>query len=162
MSITFSFKFPYITFKKKVIVYEKHVIGDNVIPINLVKINRDMLLDNQVPINKIRFVTTFEFEYDIDNDVINPKYDVLLPVNLDDGLVDKGEPIIEVKKPINLIKIMLRLYEPNDKFHLIKSILKKSKRGIVIGLYDGYDVNSYIISLVDLDEAVENNNTLPF
>jgi hypothetical protein len=162
MSLQFSFKFPFITFKKKIIVYEKHTTGDNLTPVNLIKINRDLLLDNQVPINKIRFITTFEFEYDVDNDIINPKYDILLPVNLDNGLVDKSEPIIEVKKPMNSIKVMLNLYEPNDNYQMIKSIVKKSKRGVVIGLYDGYDVNSYIISLIDLDEAVENNDTLPF
>ncbi len=172
--------YPYVKIKninifKDKIVYEKHTLGNNGEISNsfkaLVNTNKQLLLDNQVPINKIRFVFQPSFTYDIDNNIINPKYDIALPINGNNGLFANDQPVIEINKPKNIMMIPVNSYKVDDNYEFIKSILKNSKLGVVIMLadeivtkFDGskepyqFSVDSEVIRLINLDEAINNLN----
>lgn len=133
-------------FKAK-IVYERYVMGDKTLTIhqeNLVAENKKLLLDNQVPIGKIRFVFSPMFDYDVDKNIINPVYDVMIPVDAKSGKSVKNAPEISVNKPHNLIKIPVETFSVNDNYEFLKTLLKKSKRGLVIFIVDEM-VASYLI-----------------
>jgi len=169
--------YPYIGYKyinifKNKVVYEKHTIGNNgVAPDShkeLIKANKQLLLDNQVPINKIRFVFQPTFTYDVNNNIINPKYDIMLPINGNTGLHAKDHPIIEINKP-NIKMIRVNSYDVDDNYEFIKNLIKKSKLGVVImlanevvTLFDGreeqyfFSVDSEVIRLINLDEEIFN------
>ncbi len=146
-------------FFKGKIVYQKHSLGTDVINAKqkeLITKNRNLLSDNRVPLNKIRFVFQPTFTYDIDNDVINPKYDILLPVRGDDGLYDKNSPVIEIGKPKNIIMASVLTYETPDNYQLLKQILKHSKRGIVIFIADESVADFKTGELVDYKFSVDD------
>jgi hypothetical protein len=161
----------YVNIFKNKIVYEKHTLGSNGEVSNLFKVlvntNKQLLLDNNVPINKIRFVFQPTFTYDIDNNTINPKYDVLLPINGNNGLFANDHPVIEINKPKSLIRISVNSYRIDDNYEFIKHVVKNSKLGVVIMLaneivthLDGseepynFSVDSEVIRLINLDEAI--------
>lgn len=172
-------QFPYVQIKEVSIfegrtVYEKHSMGtDGEITgdwqKDLINKNRQLLLDNQVPINKIRFVFTPIFTYDIDNNIINPKYDVMLPINGSNGLFAKNAPLIELNKPKNLISVTVHNYKVEDNYEFIKLMAKKTKRGLVYFVVDEMvddffkkekkhyysGVDAEIIRLINLDDAIE-------
>lgn len=152
--LEFTSKFPFI--QKTKISYLKFEIGDN----NelrdfqiLIKKYRTLLLENQVPINKIRFVAQPTFMYDIDKDVINPKYHVMLPIDKKTGVMNANYPIIEINKPEKIITISVNTYKYKDNYKLLKEKLKGTKKGIVI-YYIDYDTIRFSI----LDEEVEKYN----
>jgi len=134
----------------------------------LMKKNRDLLLLNQVPINKVRFIFHPCFTYDIDKDIINPPYDIFIPLRKDgSGLFDKNAPVIELNKPNKLKIISVDNYKVNDNYAFIKEMIKNSKRGVVIFLADevskdfkGNDmfyrseVDSEVLRITNLDEVV--------
>jgi hypothetical protein len=120
-------------------VYEKYTFGAVKLTDHqksLVKLNRGLLLDNQVPINKVRFVFSPTFTYDVDKDVINPKYDAMLPLNGSTGLFKKKAPIIEIGKPEKFIRVNVDSYKVNDNYELITDMLNYGKRGVVIFIVD--------------------------
>lgn len=167
-------KFPFIR-KIKIRYVEKKLNTDNNKPDNfesLVHLNRNILLQNQVSINKIRFVYQPTFTYDVDNNNINPNYTIMHPVD-NDGFNVNTYPIIEIGKPKNIIHVSVNSYKTFNNFQYLKEVLKSSKRGIVIficdycvvtnyGDFKGYSEKSYvsdeIIRFVNLDEAVSDNN----
>jgi len=156
------FKFNKIKLRDEKIIYEKHFIGDKQITKSqreTISRNRKLLLDNRIQINKIRFVFESTFIYDIDNNTINPKYKVLIPIDMNTGLFKKDEPIIEIGKPDKLILINVHGFNTNDNFILLNQHLKNSKRGIVIQISDEYNyrVDDDIIRMINLDFAVEND-----
>lgn len=150
----FSLRYPYVKIEKyklfkKNITYKTIDVGnDNVVNDKLLrevlKWNKSLLLDNQVPITKIRFVFQTLFEYDVDNDVVNPKYQVLMPVNEKSGLPVADAAIIVIDKPYNIANISVKSYRTDDNYGYLKSILKYSKRGVVI--YVGHDVQTNIFT----------------
>lgn len=169
--------FKEINFFKNNVVYEKYTLGNNS-EINdalkqLVKYNKELLLNNQVSINKVRFVFQPVFTYDINNDIINPKYDIMLPINGDNGLFVKNKPIIEINKPENIISVSVNTYKVDDNYDFIKLMQKKSKRGIVILLADEmtilnkkeelyhFSVESEYIRLINLDDAIIQYGNVP-
>jgi hypothetical protein len=158
------------TIKSKT-VYHKHTVGTEVIDKkmrDIIHYNRNLLLDNRVSINKIRFVFQPVFTYDVDKDVINPKYEIMLPFDYKTGQFRNNEPIIEIKKPENIIGITVDTYKFDNNFAQLKEILKNSKLGIVIFIYDDtilnpftkneipykFGVDTDIIKYADLDEKV--------
>jgi hypothetical protein len=167
--------FPYVQFKDIKIfesktVYEKYSVGNDVISDLQKKIvdeNRQLLLDNRVPLNKIRFVFTSEFTYDIDKNIINPKYDVMLPIKISDGNVCEKSPLIEIGKPENCIVVRVNTYKVPDNYKFIKFLIKESKKGVVIFIADDmtilnhkkepyhFSVDSEYIRLINLDDAIE-------
>jgi len=152
-------------FKNKVVyevVYEKYVMGgDKNLDWQKVLIaeNRKLLSENQVPINKIRFVFQPVFQYDIDKNEINPEYVIMLPVN-ENQLFNKKAPVIEIKKPKNLINVSVQSYRMSDNYEFLKQLVKKSKRGVVIyvsnqsPLYK-YSVNDEVIRIAILDDEIK-------
>lgn len=98
----------------------------------LLKKNKELLTLNGVSLNKIRFVYTPAFRYDIDNNIINPKFVALIPSN-------KNAPIIEIDKPKNVTVISVRSYGVEDNYGFIKMMAKKSKRGLAIYICDHKD-----------------------
>jgi hypothetical protein len=177
----FSLRYPYVKlekykpFKKKII-YKPYDMGDNVVNDEalreLVKKNKELLLNNQVPIAKIRFVFQPSFTYDIDNDVINPKYQVMLPLDEKSGLFVNNAAIVEIGKPANLMKVNVRNYRTDDNYAYLKSILKYSKNGLAVyigtdnqinyftGVADHvkFSVDCEVIRFANLDEEIETHN----
>lgn len=167
--------FPYIDIKYKEInffrdkiIYEKHTFGnDGNYHNNLlttVNKNKTYLLDNNVPINKIRFVFQPTFNYDIDNDIINPKYDVLLPINGNTGLFCSNEPEITINCPKNMMMISVDSYRFDDNYKFLKNVVKNTKKGIVIYVSDNpneeFCVNDDIIRIAVLDEIINDLKNL--
>lgn len=133
----------------------------------LIKKNRNLLSDNGVNLNKIRFIFQPTFTYDIDRDCVNPQYSVYLPLRNDDsGLFDKHAPLLELGKPANLVTGTVNNYKFEDNYAFIKELTKKTKRGIAIYIIEHqdaidclgnkfsyeYGVDSEMVRLRDLDE----------
>jgi hypothetical protein len=103
----------------------------------LVKRNRELLSSNGVPLNKIRFVPQPCFQYDIDKDVINPSYELFVPLRKDGtGLFDKDAPTITIGMPPKMITVMVRNYRVDDNYEYLKHILESTKKGIVVFVVD--------------------------
>jgi len=140
-------RFPFFIFTKEPFGFETVIYNDNKLTNNqkvLIKNCRKILNENHVPLNKVRFVLEQQFIYDIDNDIVNPPYKMLLPRN-------KKMPIIEIGKPVNTITVFLGKYHTTNNFITLKQTLKGLKRGIVI-LASGEDYNE-VIYAANLDEA---------
>lgn len=81
--IKFTTKFPFIKFIKQLTAedyYEAVTLDSNVVSEHnyiLVKKCRDLLLENRIPLQKIRLVTDTTIIYDVDKNVINPTYNML-------------------------------------------------------------------------------------
>ena len=167
--------FPYVDiqyreinlFKDKTM-YEKHTFGNDGIYHNdlltLINKNKTYLLDNNVPLNKIRFVFQPTFNYDVDKDIINPKFDVLFPINGNNGLFCKDKPEITINKPKNLITIAVDSYRFDDNYKFIKDCLKSTKRGIVIYISDypnnEFCVDDDVIRMSIIDMEINNHKTI--
>jgi hypothetical protein len=159
------------TFRKK-IVYEKYSMGAisvTAVQQNLIKKNQNLLSDHGVPINKIRFVFHPQFNYDVDRNVIDPNYYAFFPINDDNGLFVKDEPVIEVGRPNNLITVVVGNYKTDDNYAYLKETLKRCKIGIAIMINDEiingiqgepipykFSVDDEIIRFAVLDDAVEH------
>lgn len=157
-------------------VYERYAMGDAIPTLdqeNLIARNRKLLLDNQVPITKVRFVFQPSFHYDVDKNVVNPKYNEMLPIDGNTGLFVKDAPVISIGKPEKLITVNILGYKVDDNYAFIKGMLKKTKRGLVIFIvdelvYDLFNHNNGVrthyhfgvytdsIRLVNLDAVVEH------
>jgi hypothetical protein len=141
----------------------------------LVKKNRDLLLLNQVPVNKIYFVFSPMFTYCLDDNTVNPKYEIFAPLRDDgSGLFDNTKPIIEVNKPSNIVSVCVNCYRVEDNYAFIKAMAKKSKRGIAIFVCEDEEVLSLLgkhiyracvddefLRLINLDDVVEQHNYVP-
>jgi len=150
----------------KKIVYEKVHVGGNTRSKSqqaLIKKNQNLLRENQVPLNKIRFVFQPNFEYDVDKNIINPPYQIMIGTHPDTGLCVKDAPIIEVGKPENLMAISVGSYKTANNYAYIKETLKRCKIGIAIFISDEVltDGTPYCFSVADetvrlavLDDAV--------
>lgn len=150
--IGFTNKFPFISFKKKLTADDYHdavtlhvsdMSKDNQ---DLLKFCKDKLTENNISLNKIRFVFEKSFTYDIDRDVINPPYKVIMPKK-------EKHPVIEIGKPANIMTIYLGENNTYDNYTLLKKLAKKSKRGIVI-LANDTDMDE-VMWLANLDDAVD-------
>ena len=130
----------------------------------LIKKNRDLLSLNGVNLNKIRFVFTPNFLYDIDADIIDPNYMILMPETK--RKKTNKYPIVEINRPKNVVGVTVRNYSAANNYELLKAMTKKSKKGIVIYIIehknaidtDGksfnyeFSVDAEILRLRDLDE----------
>ena len=152
-------------------VYEKYTLGGTTISAKekkLIHDNQKLLMANQVPINKVRFVFRPQFTYDVDKNVINPVYYAFFPMNENNGLFAKNEPVIEVDKPDNLMTVVVGSYKMDDNYVFLKETLKRCKRGVAImisdeilnDLYTGepqpykFSVDDEVIRFAVLDDAV--------
>jgi len=123
-------KFPF--FKIEKFGYERIVMNDHENTEKqkeMIKFVTGILSVNQIPINKIRFVFTPSFLYDINNDKINPVYQIMIPNKLG-GRTKK--PIVEIGKPENSITIKFCEYVDIDDYETIKPVVKASKKGVVM------------------------------
>lgn len=153
-------------FKKEKSIYKKFTINGEPLTTEfqeLIKKNRRLLLDNQVPINKVHFVFLPTFNYDINKNIVNPKYMVLMPVSLSTGKFTKDVKI-SVDKPEHLATITVTDYRVDDNYGFIKNILKNSKKGVVIYICDDeylnfngdtHGVDTDVLRLAILDEEIE-------
>lgn len=116
----------------------------------MLKISKKILNDNNVPLNKIRFVLEPSFMYDIDNDRINPTYRQLVSKN-------KKAPIIEINKPENSMMIFLGVYKALDNYDMLKKLVKQTKKGVIILAGNDYDD---VIYLANLDDAIAHYNEI--
>jgi hypothetical protein len=149
--IKFITKFPFIKFVKQLTADDYHDVliitgHTNVVPENqtMIKISKDQLIENRIPLSKIRFVSEASFIYDVDNDIINPTYKVMMPKK-------ERHPIIEIGKPQNTITVFLGENRTNNNYTLLKQLLRKSKKGVVLLIGFNYDE---VMWLTNLDEAI--------
>ena len=116
-----------------------------------IKEAKDLLNFHGIPLNKVRFAFDRTFTYDVDANVVNPKYTVLRPRK-------RKYHVIEIGKPENLMSISMGLYQTDDdNFVNVKKIIKKSKRGVVIMLdLSSIDFHfNYSFLMANLDNAVD-------
>jgi len=168
-------KFPFVRFEKidvfkHKIVYAKQRMSKTELTEKqreLIKYNRNLLLDNQISLNKIRFVFSPNFIYDKDNDVICPEYTIMLPLRETNGSFDNNSPIIEINKPQNLVNVSVNNYKVyDDNYLFLRQLTRNTINGIVIYLADNVitshnneemdyncSVDSDIIRLINLDEV---------
>lgn len=150
--------------------YEKHRMNDGVITKEmklLIKRNKQLLLDNQISIKKIRFVFSPSFTYDIDKDIVNPEYEVMIPTD-GRGIYMSSLPEISINKPKNFIRIIVKNFMTADNYELLKNVVESSRKGIVIFITDEtitlfkdygdipYEFGVYtdVIRFADLDEHI--------
>jgi hypothetical protein len=145
-------KFPFIKFQKKfksenykIITLNNNKLTNN--QITLIKSCKNILLENQIQLNKIKFVCEQSFMYDIDNNVINPKYQRMIPIKI------KRKPIIDISKPQNIMTIFLGENRTDNNFELLKKLTKNTKKGIVM-LANNSDLND-VMWLANLDNAID-------
>lgn len=174
----FSLHYPYVKiekyrpFKKKITYKPFDMGGDSMnndeIMRELVKWNKGLLLNNQVPISKIRFVFQPSFTYDVDRDVVNPKYQVMLPVD-EKGLFVKDAVVVEIGKPANIIRVNVKSYRTDNNYEYLKVILKYSKKGVAIYIGTDNQINYFtgeadhvkfsvdceVIRFANLDEEIQ-------
>jgi hypothetical protein len=125
----------------------------------LIKHSRDVLSFHQVPLEKIRFVFTPSFTYDIDKNTVNPEYEMMLPLRNDgSGLFNTNEPVIYLNKPENSIMINVVKYRVDDVYDFVKQMVKNTKRGVVIDINIPLSMNSSTVRLVNLDDEVKKYN----
>lgn len=148
--IKFTSKFPYITIVKGG--YLNITMNNDELTQkqkDLIKFINGILSVDNVPINKIRYVFNYTFLYDIDNNVINPKYQVMKPTNL--GW--KKKPCIEIGKPENSIQINFVKYIDID--DITKQMVMISKRGVVLYV-DEYQFDGEV-GIINLDFLIKDN-----
>lgn len=154
--------FPYVKFKKRYSPneYRRINVGDGQFGDDfkeLLKKNKDLLFKNNINLNKIRFVFTPAFTYDIEKNVINPKYTVIIPLRTDgSGLYDKDAPLIELKKPKKLVYGTVKTYKIRDNYEFIREMIRDSRRGVVIYINKKTDyefgVDTHQLRIKNLDE----------
>ncbi|MFA5366344.1 MAG: hypothetical protein WC333_00275 [Dehalococcoidia bacterium] len=111
----------------------------------LLKNCKKRLSDNNIPLNKIRFVLEPQFIYDIDNNTINPTYTQLIPKK-------RKYPIVEIGKPKNSMTVFLGQYQTVNNFNVIRNFTKGTKKGLVV-LASEEDYNA-VVWLANLDDAI--------
>jgi len=112
----------------------------------LIKNCKKMLVDNGVPVHKIKFVLEPSFMYDLDKRAINPTYKQLIPTS-------KKMPMIEINKSQNTMMIYVGEYKTYDNFKILSDIVKRSKAGVIVWAND-IDFND-MIGFVNLDDAID-------
>jgi hypothetical protein len=118
-----------------------------------IKAAKELFALQQIPINKVRFIFDFKFTYDIDKDIVNPKYTVLVPRKK-----KKDNHPIEIGVPENLMTIEIGVYQTDyDDFNNVRSIIKNAKKGVVIKLNhsDHFSGMEHDILMANLDAAIE-------
>lgn len=146
--IKFISKFPYISIVKGS--YETIVMNDNELTQKqreLINFIDGILSVDSIPTNKIRYVFNHSFLYDIDNNKINPVYQIRRAVNFGKKKLD-----IEIGKPENSHNINIIEYIDIDDIN--KETVKSSKRGIVLFVEEYQFYGN--VGIVDLDFIVEN------
>lgn len=149
-------KFPFISFRKKL----THVDYREAITLSVPEISREnldlmqkckgQLIDNSIPLGKIRFVFQKSFTYDVDNNIVNPQYKTMIPHN-------KKHPVIEIDKPKNLMTVFVGENRTHNNMEHLKRLVKKSKRGVVIMVSDDLEEMMWTASL---DDAVMYYNEM--
>ena len=118
-----------------------------------IKNAKELFTRNEIPINKVRFVFNFTFTYDVDKDIVNPKYTVLVPRKK-----KKNNHAIEIDMPENLMTIEMGVYQTDyDDYNNVRSIIKNTKKGVVIKLnhIDQFSGIDHDILMANLDKAIE-------
>lgn len=150
--IKFTSKFPYISIVKGS--YLTIVMNnDELTPKQreLIDFIDGILSINSIPSNKIRYVFNRSFLYDIDNNKINPTYQVMRPINFG----RKKKPDIEIGKPENTINITIGEHIDIDDFEIIKFFIKQNKKGVVIYINEN-DFHG-IVGIIGLNSSIEDN-----
>lgn len=111
----------------------------------LLKSCRRILTDNKIAINKIKFVFDSSFVYDVDNNIINPTYKQLVPIN-------RKHPTIEIGVPHNTMTVFLGENRTYDNYALLKSLTKKTKKGIALLVDVDFEE---VMWLANLDDAID-------
>jgi len=118
-----------------------------------IKAAKDLFILQQIPLNKVRFVFDFKFTYDIDKDIVNPKYTVLVPRKK-----KKNNHPIEIGVPENLMTISVGVYQTDyDDFNNVRSIIKNTKKGVVVKLshIEHFSGLEHDMLMANLDKAIE-------
>jgi hypothetical protein len=89
-----------------------------------IKLCKRALMDNKVPLDKIKFVFDSSFNYDVDKNRINPIYKQLIPKN-------KKSHVIEIGVPHNIMTVFLGEHRTYDNYGLLKAV-KKNRKGVLL------------------------------
>ena len=111
-----------------------------------------LLIENNVPIDKIKFISKEYFYYNIETKEINPKQIVLSKKE------KKNTPLI-INSNKNIIKVGLKHYHSLlNIFEFIRNMIKISKNGVVIMITNEFlNNNCDNIYMLNLDEITYNN-----
>ena len=112
-----------------------------------------ILIDNGIPLSKLKFVFDKSFSYDVDNNAINPTYKQLVPNN-------KKHPTIEIGVPMNVMTVFLGENRTYNNYVLLKEKMRKSKRGIAVLVSEDYDEIMWLASLDDAHDFYLTTNNL--
>jgi hypothetical protein len=111
----------------------------------LLKTCKKTLSDNNIPLNKIRFILEPSFIYDIDNNTINPTYKQLIPRK-------RKHPVVEIGKPKNCLTVFTGQYQTVNNFNVIRNLARSTRKGLVV-LASEEDYNT-VVWLANLDDAI--------
>lgn len=154
--IRFTSKFPFIKVKRLLTgedYCEPITMGGVVMSADnqlLIKNSRNVLSENQINLNKIKFVFEKSFIYDVDNNIINPEYKIITPKKA-------KHPTIEVGKPANTLTVYLGENRTYNNFSMLKQLVKQSKKGVVLMV--GTDFEE-VMWLTNLDDAIDYYNQI--
>lgn len=150
--IRFTNKFPFISFKRKLTANDYHApiehgtyVVSNDDYQRLIGISKEQLIENGIPLNKIRFVFEKSFIYDVEKNAINPSFKTMIPIK-------KKHPVIEIGKPEHTILVHLGENRTYDNFLHLKNLAKKSRKGVALLVGDNYEDVMWTASL---DDAIE-------
>jgi len=148
-------KFPYVEISKvlKPEDFETIIVNDEKITVEQterLKAMKDLLTNNRIPLGKVRFVYSKSFEYDVDNDKVNPTYKIIRPKKQ-----RKNVHEVMIGKPENLMSINCGIY---DDFYFIREHIKRSKKGVVICVAQNNTSIKNAILMANLDNAVKHYN----
>lgn len=112
---------------------------------------------NLIPLDKIRFVFNSEFEYDVDRNVVNPRYSIYTPRPNIFGKTNY--PMMTLNKPYNLKKAIVPFFRIDEKFVFLRELIRRSKRGIVMCLiaseaYAGNFATDKSLHCCNLDDII--------
>lgn len=117
----------------------------------MIKGAQKVLSAYNIPLNKVRFVFTREFEYDAVTNKVNPTYTVMQP-KVDSEYVHP----ISINKPDDIMTISTGKYYTDG----LKKVIQRSKLGVVISLDEDIESMNDHVYMGNLDNAVEFYNEI--
>jgi len=156
--------------------YELHGVKKNISneQIKLQNKNYKFLKSKGVLKDKVRFVLTPCFTYNISNNEINPEHRIKIPI-MDNGLIDRSTDVIDLDRDKNESTIMICVltYE-NINWELLSYKINNSIKGFVFFIHEkekylnifgeesiySQSCSDYRIRYINLDEEILKHSSL--
>lgn len=159
-------KFPFIRLISSKIKYKTRIIGGDYLTdqqVELIKKNRDILIENGIQIRKVRFVFDYQFEYDPITNTVNPEYRILTPVDRFGNEIEHMSPKT-INKPDGLIQLVIQMHQTEYGYHYeyIRQAIKYSENGVVfyINIENGREVSveNHDLRMIILDDVINKKS----